>query len=139
MDVETIKFGGLSFSLYETKEKTWKIYTRLGRTPHVFHRKFKEDAINAAKAFAEGNVKPLPDKVTFQRKEAELFHEAARILEPFNITVADAARFYANANRGLLESVKIQEAAEQFLQAKAVDEKSPVYLKSLKYHGSCLD
>ena len=126
--MKTLRLGGILFSLYETKGKTWKAYTRIGGKSCVFHRKTKADAITAAKAFADGEVTPLPERVTIERKQAEIFFEAEKILEPFGINILDAARSYAQTYGTVIERVRIHEIATRCLEAKFKDGRSKRYL-----------
>ncbi len=57
---------------------------------------------------------------------------AVKELEPFGVTILEAARFYSNHLRRQTASQKVSVAVDEFLAARGKDELRPRYLKDLR-------
>src|SRR5260370_28424863 len=57
---------------------------------------------------------------------------AVKELEPFGVTILEAAKFYTNHLRKQTASQKVSVAVEEFLAARGKDELRPRYLKDLR-------
>lgn len=128
------KFRGLEFKIYQTKQKTWKSYFRYAGKPHQIHKTKEKDAIESTKELIDKLCDYGEVKGTLTRSEDELYHSACKILEPFNISVLEAAQFYAKAHAGIVSSVTVYEASQAFLKAKHEDKLSDVYVDTLQKH-----
>lgn len=104
---------GVVFKLYPTPRSTWKAYTRFGGESKFFHKKKKEDAIEAARTYAENRANPFHYKITIDRKKAEMYQEAESILSSFNVTLLEAARYYAHTHAGVACRITVYDAAQK--------------------------
>jgi integrase len=58
--------------------------------------------------------------------------EAAAVLEPFGVSLTQSAKFFANHNRRIAESVTVAHAVKELLASKAHDNLRPRYLTDLR-------
>ncbi len=130
MDKDIIKVGGVQWTIYP-RGNLFQGYVSIGGQKFLRQRPERKALIDLLKA---ETPTILRNSVALTPEDGMMWREATEILEPFNVSISDAARFYADKHRSIVASATCAEAVERFLAAKRSDSKTLHYIRILKVY-----
>jgi integrase len=109
---------GVGWSVWRTKQKTWKAYAKVADRAYTLHRSTRQLAITAAEEQTRQLLGYDPANRWGSLEAWQQWRAACAILERCGASVMQAAEFY-EANYRTLKPVPVGEAVAAYLQKKA--------------------